>query len=42
MQIIQLLNVGEKNLKILKKIKIMKLSGINVTLPYKQKIIPLY
>tara|TARA_B100001996_G_scaffold116810_1_gene88438 strand:+ start:487 stop:1311 length:825 start_codon:yes stop_codon:yes gene_type:complete len=36
-----LLNVDEKNLKqVIKKIRDKELTGINVTLPYKQKIIP--
>ena len=36
-----LLNVTEENLKnVINKIKDKELSGINVTLPYKQKIIP--
>ena len=36
-----LLNVNEENLKnVINKIKDKELSGINVTLPYKQKIIP--
>ena len=41
MQIIQLLDIKENDLKdVIKKIKNKEISGINITLPYKQKIVP--